>query len=118
MQVCIYIKTPSTTSPQCSCENDRQSENPAVASLLSLSIAAAEAAPIPVPQTPASTVPPPLSSGSYTGPGSLAGGGHSTTTSKVQRALKHRRLSSTGQSKRRLSDAREATSKPSCVPSP
>lgn len=95
-----------------------QSENSAVASLLTLSIAAAEAAPIPVPQTPASTAPSLPSSDSYTGtsytgPASLNGSGHSTTTSKVQSALKHRRLSSTGQSKRRLSDAREAATRPS-----
>ncbi|EKM53297.1 uncharacterized protein PHACADRAFT_259562 [Phanerochaete carnosa HHB-10118-sp] len=121
VQVGIHLKAASTEGAQCSSILNRQSENPAVASLLSLSMAAAEAAPIPVPQTPASTVSPPLGSNSYTGSshnghGSLNGSGHSTTTSKVQSAMKHRRLSSTGQSKRRLSDAREATSRPSCVP--
>ncbi|GJE98220.1 hypothetical protein PsYK624_144440 [Phanerochaete sordida] len=95
-----------------------QSENPAVASLLSLSMAAAEAAPIPVPQTPASTALSLPSSDSYTGsshagPGSFGSNGHSTTTSKVHSAMKHRRLSSTGQSKRRMSEAREAASRPS-----
>ncbi|RPD65439.1 hypothetical protein L226DRAFT_530975 [Lentinus tigrinus ALCF2SS1-7] len=55
-----------------------------------------------------------LSPGSYNGPSSLGAGGHSVGSStKVHAAMKHRRLSSTGQTRRRMSDAREATSRPS-----
>ena len=57
-----------------------------------------------------------LSPGSYKGPSSLGAGAHSVGNStKVHAAMKHRRLSSTGQTRRRMSDAREATSRPSCV---
>ncbi|KAF7792776.1 hypothetical protein EIP86_003874 [Pleurotus ostreatoroseus] len=85
------------------------SENAAVESLLSLSVAAANAEPISLNQdfAPSSFTP-----GSFHGPSSLPHGGH-LATSKIHNALKHRRLSSTGQAKRRLSDAREAASRPS-----
>ncbi|KAI0777640.1 hypothetical protein BD413DRAFT_468169 [Trametes elegans] len=58
-----------------------------------------------------------FSPGSYRGPSSLtSGGGNSVGSStKAHAAMKHRRLSSTGQARRRLSDAREATSRPSPV---
>lgn len=75
-------------------------------SLLSLSAAAANALPIPVSQ---SLVVPPMSSSVGSQSGSHV------VTSKVHSALKHRRMSSSGQIKRRMSDAREAASRPSCV---
>ncbi|PIL27468.1 transcription factor [Ganoderma sinense ZZ0214-1] len=54
--------------------------------------------------------------GSFKGAGSLGINGNSVgSSSKVHTAMKHRRLSSTGQARRRLSDAREATSRPSPV---
>ncbi|KZT70605.1 hypothetical protein DAEQUDRAFT_810498 [Daedalea quercina L-15889] len=83
--------------------------------LLSLSTAAAIAAPIPVQRDAAQEVAPivPSSYGSRgfssTGPSSLGAGG------KTHPPHKHRRLSSTGQARRRLSDAREAASRPSPV---
>lgn len=81
-------------------------------SLLSLSIAAASAQPIPIdPDAPAPAPAP----ASYTGPASLRGGG-GTPAGKPHSALKHRRMSSSSQARRRLSDAREAASRPSCVP--
>ncbi|KAI0090663.1 hypothetical protein BDY19DRAFT_936581 [Irpex rosettiformis] len=73
------------------------------ASLLSLSIAAANAVPIPVSQNSAAA---PISSSSV---------GSHAVTSKVHSALKHRRMSSSGQVKRRMSDAREAASRPSAA---
>ncbi len=88
----------------------QQSEDSAASSLLSLSVAAANAVPILTPQDSAA----PLALGSFNGPSSLSHDSHSTT-SKLHNALKQRRLSSTGQLKRRLSDAREATSRPSYV---
>ena len=54
--------------------------------------------------------------GSFKAASSLGTNGNSVGgSSKVHTAMKHRRLSSTGQARRRLSDAREATSRPSCV---
>ena len=70
----------------------------------------------PIPTVAESSVDATFAPGSYNGPNSLgatpssAGG----TSSKVH-AIRHRRLSSTGQARRRLSEAREATSRPSCV---
>ncbi|TFY56563.1 hypothetical protein EVG20_g8878 [Dentipellis fragilis] len=89
-------------------------------SLLSLSIAAANATPVDVPRISET------SSGGHGGADDAARnasfGGHSvdsnashgaSTGASVHNALKHRRLSSIGQSKRRLSDARDAASRPS-----
>lgn len=54
--------------------------------------------------------------GSFKGASSFGTNGNSVgSSSKVHTAMKHRRLSSTGQARRRLSDAREATSRPSPV---
>ncbi len=54
--------------------------------------------------------------GSFKGASSFGTNGNSVGgSSKVHTAMKHRRLSSTGQARRRLSEAREATSRPSCV---
>ncbi|KAM5532135.1 hypothetical protein V8D89_014228 [Ganoderma adspersum] len=54
--------------------------------------------------------------GSFKGASSLGTNGNSVGgSSKVHTAMKHRRLSSAGQTRRRLSDAREATSRPSPV---
>lgn len=83
--------------------------------LFSLVEAATVARPIPTPRD--SSVDSALSLGSYNGPSSINAGavGSHGSTSKAHAAMKHRRLSSTGQTRRRLSDAREATSRPSCV---
>ncbi|KAF7368807.1 C2H2-type domain-containing protein [Mycena venus] len=74
-------------------------DSAAALSLLSLSIAAASAQPIPLPASV---------------PDSGAGGG---VTAKHPGALHHRRLSSTGR-RRRLSDARDAATRPLSVGSP
>ncbi|GBE84278.1 hypothetical protein BKA93DRAFT_802345 [Sparassis latifolia] len=79
--------------------------------LLSLSLAAASATPIVISREPSqdssSFMP-----GNFNGPSSLTSG---SSTIKPHPLHKHRRLSSTGQARRRLSDAREATSRPSAV---
>ncbi|KAI0746724.1 hypothetical protein C8Q80DRAFT_1220030 [Daedaleopsis nitida] len=63
-----------------------------------------------------SSVDRPVATSSYHGSSSFGAGGSSIGgTSKVHAAMKHRRLSSTGQARRRLSDAREAQSRPSPV---
>ncbi|RDX54456.1 hypothetical protein OH76DRAFT_1397757 [Lentinus brumalis] len=69
----------------------------------------------PIPTARQSSVDSTLSRGSYNGTSSLGAGGHSIGSStKVHAAMKHhRRLSSTGQTRRRMSDAREASSRPS-----
>ncbi|OCH88010.1 hypothetical protein OBBRIDRAFT_795646 [Obba rivulosa] len=86
-------------------------------SLLSLSAAAASAQPIPIaagaPQDNGSFAP-----SSYTGSSGLAGGARSGSVGvgsagKPHNALKHRRVSSSSQARRRLSDAREAATRPS-----
>lgn len=92
------------------------------ASLLSLSMAAASADPMPMKL--AELTPPSEGSfapGSYNGPSSLPNGGggvgvNNIATAKLHSApTKHRRLSSAGMMKRRLSDARDAATRPSCV---
>ncbi|KAL4247453.1 hypothetical protein ABKN59_008629 [Abortiporus biennis] len=89
-------------------------ESPA-ASLLSLSIAAASAQPIET--TPAATVESTNTSNGFHGPSSLPSPGNTVNiaNAKMHNAMKHRRLSSTGLTKRRLSDAREAATRPSAV---
>ncbi|OBZ78495.1 hypothetical protein A0H81_02026 [Grifola frondosa] len=84
-------------------------------SLFSLSEVAASAQPILVVRDP--SLERSFTPGSFNGPSSLTtgGGGSVGGGSKVHSALKHRRLSSTGQTRRRMSDAREATSRPSPV---
>ncbi|KAL9709566.1 hypothetical protein Ac2012v2_007305 [Leucoagaricus gongylophorus] len=80
--------------------------NVAAASLLSLSMAAAAAAPIPVHHHPTSDddlLETPVGS-----PGATQTVGSGTGTHRT-----HRRLASTGRSRRRLSDAREAAARPS-----
>ncbi|KAG2117572.1 hypothetical protein BD769DRAFT_1053730 [Suillus cothurnatus] len=92
-----------------SCTSDSSSSSPAMSqllvdstnssdrsnlSLLSLSVAAASAAPISIPQSTEIAVQPVHVSGTSFGP-------------------KHRRLSSTGKTRRRLSDARDAATRPS-----
>ncbi|KAI1798259.1 hypothetical protein LXA43DRAFT_19986 [Ganoderma leucocontextum] len=70
----------------------------------------------PIATTRESSVDSGFAPGSFKGPGSLGTNGNSVgSSSKVHTAMKHRRLSSTGQARRRLSDAREATSRPSPV---
>ncbi|CAL1711059.1 unnamed protein product [Somion occarium] len=84
-------------------------------SLLSLSIAAASAARIPVSgESPAN---PTVAPSSFNAPSQLStsGLGNSLTASKLHAPPKHRRMSSTGIMKRRLSDAREAAARPSLV---
>ncbi|KAI0360723.1 hypothetical protein OH77DRAFT_1418712 [Trametes cingulata] len=99
--------------------SDRLDRTPSVGAdgqgLFSLVEAATIARPIPTAR--GSSVESSFSPGSYNGPSSLTTGGGSSlgSTSKVHTAMKHRRLSSTGQARRRLSDAREATSRPSPV---
>ncbi|KAI9063682.1 hypothetical protein FKP32DRAFT_1676370 [Trametes sanguinea] len=99
--------------------SDRLDRTPSVGEdgqgLFSLVEAATIARPITTPRE--SSADSTFSPGSFNGPSSLtAGGGSSYSgTSKVHTAMKHRRLSSTGQARRRLSDAREATSRPSPV---
>ncbi|KAI0371904.1 hypothetical protein BV20DRAFT_1112230 [Pilatotrama ljubarskyi] len=99
--------------------SDRLDRTPSVGTdgqgLFSLVEAATIARPIPTARD--SSVESALSPGSYNSPTSLTTGGGSSlgSTSKVHTAMKHRRLSSTGQARRRLSDAREATSRPSPV---
>ncbi|KAI0067027.1 hypothetical protein BV25DRAFT_1905453 [Artomyces pyxidatus] len=85
----------------------------AALSLLSLSIAAANATPISVSSDATSAV--------HTDDEHASGGANVTaplSTSSgpaVQNGLKHRRLSSVGQMKRRMSDARDAATRPSPV---
>ena len=82
-------------------------------SLLSLSAAAASAAPIPL--SPPSGPTTEVTLGNYHG-GGLAGpnGVHIAPSGVASGGMsKHRRLSSTGKAKRRLSDARDAASRPS-----
>lgn len=84
-------------------------------SLLSLSIAAANAEPIEVP--PDATFDnedyhPPWRGGGVEGASLLR---NPTQGVAVHNGTKHRRLSSTGQARRRLSDARDAASRPSAV---
>ncbi|TBU57401.1 hypothetical protein BD310DRAFT_929304 [Dichomitus squalens] len=79
--------------------------------LFSLVEAATISPPIPTPRE--SSVDGGFAPGSLKGANSL--GVSVGSTSKVHSAMKHRRLSSTGQTRRRLSDAREATSRPSPV---
>ncbi|EIN05574.1 hypothetical protein PUNSTDRAFT_54941 [Punctularia strigosozonata HHB-11173 SS5] len=74
---------------------------PGITSLLSLSLAASNAEPVPVP--PAAATP----SAAHGTPSSLG-----SPSAAAHHGLKHRRLSSTGQMRRRLSDAREAASRP------
>ncbi|KAA1472712.1 hypothetical protein DENSPDRAFT_839057 [Dentipellis sp. KUC8613] len=85
-------------------------------SLLSLSIAAANATPVDIPRV---SEPSP---GGHRGTddaarnasfGGLSVDSNASHGASVHNALKHRRLSSIGQSKRRLSDARDAASRPS-----
>ncbi|KAF7976151.1 hypothetical protein HWV62_7463 [Athelia sp. TMB] len=77
-------------------------------SLLSLSAAAASAVPIPV--KPAQDLSTGGSNGAPAGSGNASGGiAHAPGLSK------HRRLSSAGKAKRRLSDARDAASRPSAT---
>ncbi|KAI8970551.1 hypothetical protein BD414DRAFT_581730 [Trametes punicea] len=99
--------------------SDRLDRTPSVGAdgqgLFSLVEAATIARPIPTPrESSADSI---FSPGSHHGSSSLTAGGGSSHggTSKVHTAMKHRRLSSTGQARRRLSDAREATSRPSPV---
>ncbi|KAI0646269.1 hypothetical protein C8Q79DRAFT_961813 [Trametes meyenii] len=84
-------------------------------SLFSLVEAATIARPIPT--TRESSGDGAFAPGSFNGPSSLITGGASSvgSSTKAHAAMKHRRLSSTGQARRRLSDAREATSRPSPV---
>ncbi|CDO78029.1 hypothetical protein BN946_scf184648.g1 [Trametes cinnabarina] len=99
--------------------SDRLDRTPSVGEdgqgLFSLVEAATIARPIPTPRE--SSADSALSPDSYNGSSSLIAGSGSSYggTSKAYAALKHRRLSSTGQVRRRLSDAREATSRPSPV---
>ncbi|KAF9269722.1 hypothetical protein L218DRAFT_953347 [Marasmius fiardii PR-910] len=100
-------------------------ESSAALSLLSLSMTASSAAPVPAPSV--NLQQPELadsllfgngSSGSLGGPGSILAAGilGSNTGGSVgnSSAMKHhRRLSSTGKTRRRLSDARDAASRPS-----
>ncbi|KAI0635123.1 hypothetical protein C8Q77DRAFT_1106081 [Trametes polyzona] len=99
--------------------SDRLIRTPSVGSdgqgLFSLVEAATIARPIPTARD--SSVDSSFAPGSYNGPSSFANGtpGSHGGISKAHAAMKHRRLSSTGQARRRLSDAREATSRPSPV---
>ncbi|KAG2136333.1 uncharacterized protein EDB93DRAFT_1169214 [Suillus bovinus] len=86
-----------------SCTSDSSSPSPTISpnsndrsnlSLLSLSVAAASASPISIPKSADIAVQPLHASGTNFGP-------------------KHRRLSSTGKTRRRLSDARDAATRPS-----
>jgi len=85
--------------------------------LLSLSLAAATAVPISVPRDNVQDNGNSLTPSSYRGSSSLVSGGGSSTSAslKIHPPTKHRRLSSSGQARRRLSDAREAASRPSPV---
>ncbi|KZT25891.1 hypothetical protein NEOLEDRAFT_1132914 [Neolentinus lepideus HHB14362 ss-1] len=82
-------------------------------SLLSLSIVASNAVPIPVPTLTRleAAVPEAVNYGSV---GSFNGTGTSVNSGSVygHGSMKHRRLSSTGQTRRRLSDARDAAARP------
>ncbi|KAI0659144.1 hypothetical protein C8Q70DRAFT_989431 [Cubamyces menziesii] len=99
--------------------SDRLDRTPSVDAdgqgLFSLVEAATIARPIPTRRE--SSADSAFSPGSYNGPSSYtAGSGNSHGgISKAHAAMKHRRLSSAGQARRRLSDAREATSRPSPV---
>ncbi|KAI0826664.1 hypothetical protein BC628DRAFT_1373591 [Trametes gibbosa] len=99
--------------------SDRLDRTPSVGSdgqaLFSLVEAATIARPIPTARDP--SIDSVFSPGSFNGPSSLTAaiGSTHSGTSKAHAAMKHRRLSSTGQARRRLSDAREATSRPSPV---
>lgn len=92
-----------------------------VHSLLSLSIAAASAQPIPIAHRQAQDGANGFAPSSFTGPSSLANGAPRSgsvgvgSAGKPHSALKHRRLSTSSQARRRLSDAREAATRPSCV---
>ena len=98
------------------CHADAQTGTTGDQGLFSLVEAATISQPIPTPRE--SSVDSGFAPGSFKGASSLGVGGGAPSvgsTSKVHNAMKHRRLSSTGQARRRLSDAREATSRPSCV---
>ncbi|KAI0316603.1 hypothetical protein OF83DRAFT_1084159 [Amylostereum chailletii] len=85
-------------------------------SLLSLSIAAASATPIIVPDSPDSVLDDTDDVSAYpTGGASSSVGSHGSHIQglAVHNGLKHRRLSSVGQSRKRHSDAREAAARPS-----
>ncbi|KAF5381792.1 hypothetical protein D9615_005594 [Tricholomella constricta] len=81
----------------------------AASSLLSLSMAAASAAPIPIADHPQSA------GGGTPGVhnGSLGAQGSPASTSLGNGPRSHRRLASTGKARRRLSDARDAANRPS-----
>lgn len=80
-------------------------------SLLSLSVAAANAEPMEVPQDPSSDV-----DDHHLWRGASVEATHNLRNASqglaVHNGTKHRRLSSTGQVRRRLSDARDAASRP------
>ncbi|KAI0343877.1 hypothetical protein BDW22DRAFT_1356477 [Trametopsis cervina] len=77
----------------------------AASSLLALSRLAASAEPIPIQQAANAAAVAPVGSAS----------GTHAVSNKVHNALKHRRLSSSGQVKRRMSEAREAATRPSAA---
>ncbi|GLB41249.1 putative C2H2 finger domain protein [Lyophyllum shimeji] len=86
----------------------------AASSLLSLSIAAAGAPPIPIPdrsQSAGSGATPGVHGASFNGSQGVQGSPASTGLGTGARH--HRRLSSTGKARRRLSDARDAANRPS-----
>lgn len=84
--------------------------------MLYLSAVAANAQPLDVASSPQSV---PSIHGAMNGAGifSGVGSGIMSSISKPRPLHKHRRMSSSGQARRRLSDAREANSRPSCVES-
>ncbi|CCM02684.1 uncharacterized protein FIBRA_04790 [Fibroporia radiculosa] len=86
----------------------------AVDGLLSLSLAAASAAPILMKRDSAQEDLPTVD-GSNGPSSSTSGGGSTGVGSKVHASHKYRRPSSAGQARRRLSEAREAASRPSPV---
>lgn len=103
--------------------NILQQNDGSVFSLLSLSIAAASAAPIPVSQSSdltGTSVDSTASVGRGTGFGDGLNGTHTGSTGTTignnfgNAPKQHRRMSSTGR-RRRLSDARDAATRPSCV---
>jgi hypothetical protein len=80
--------------------------------LLSLSAVAASAAPIPL--SPPSGPTTEVTLGCHNGSGLAGANGQHIAPSGVAGGMsKHRRLSSTGKARRRLSDARDAASRPS-----
>ena len=85
---------------------DQQSD--AASSLLSLSVAAVNAVPLPEPSSP-------LGSVRVNGNLGTALVSLSLSTSVGSGTKQHRRLASTGKARRRLSDARDAASRPSYV---